>query len=676
MSSNYEIPIWGSRGDQILGKLLDFVSEGEAWLKSQPSSTSFDGVTQILSGSETGGPAVGSSSVGYNKVQRIGRELVASLSNFRHEGEVKALWDTTLYDIAHQLTNLDANWYDKTRAYNAHRAWLQYGVGYGTGYLSQTWDKNFYGPGRGDIRLDAYGPADVTFVQLPKDHNIQNAYITLIRQELPINLAKAIYGQTNAAFAESLTPDRDAPGWLQKGLQKVQQFVAPALRVAGRTQPQQGSFPTVDIFHAYTLDTSINRLSTPIQMGAHGTNWSYMVPALGDPIDTGVRNPATGENWTRAATEGDCRLFPLRRLSIFSRTGICYDGSSPYWHGATPLARVRFNDWAWQANGSSLLMDAKTMQDGIIALMRLIEDAAAARLNPGMLFDDTLVASTFAQSVNPRLAGTRAAAPLQQGEVLKPILPAEYYNTPQGIYDWIRSQEDRMDYLTGVRDLVAMAKANQIPSADTLEKLIEMAGPLVYDMVRALEDPLTQLGNWRISSYFQFYTVPRIIKTVGDDGIPTDVQFTPEKIVPMVTGETAVARTSRAKQMVADFAYSVSQSGISEIVRTQQKLLYLQLQKSGMPISWWTLAQIFQIPNFGPPPEGTNTELERWIAQQRIVADLQADIAANQQADLAAAGAQPTGPTGDEGPGRPQSLQKPPKIVQKDGGTRSTVTTA
>lgn len=669
-TNNYEMPIWGSRGDQILGKLLEFVAEGDSWLKAQPSSTSFDGVTQILSGSETGGPAVGSSSVGYNKVQRIGRELVASLSNFRHEGEIKTLWDTALYDIAHQLTNLDANWYDKTRAYNAHRSWLQYGVGYGTGYLYQTWDKNFYGPGRGDIRLDAYGPSDVTFVQLPKDHNIQNAYITLIRQELPINLAKAIYGQTNAAFAEGLTPDRDAPGWLQKGLQKVQQFVSPALRVAGRTQPQQGSFPTVDIFHAYTLDTSINRMSTPIQMGAHGTNWSYMVPALGDPIDTGVRNPATGENWTRAAAEGDCRLFPLRRLSIFSRSGICYDGSSPYWHGGTPVARVRFNDWAWQSLGSSLLMDAKTMQDGIIAIMRLIEDAAAARLNPGMLFDDTLVASTFAQSVNPRLAGTRAAAPIQQGDVLKPILPAEYYNTPVGIYEWIASQERRMDYLTGVEDLVAIAKANQVPSSDTLEKLLEMAGPLVQDMVRSLEDPLTQLGNWRISSYFQFYTTPRIIKTVGADGIPTDTQFTPDTIVPTVLGESPANRSARAKTMVSEFQYEVMESGLHEINRLSARLYYLQLYKMGFPISPWTFADISRLPNFGPPPEGARTEMEKWVAWQRM----KAEFASEMQQDLGMPGAGDM-PAQGGGVGRPSANTGPAKIQSKDGGTRSTVTT-
>lgn len=38
---------------------------------------------------------------------------------------------------------------------------------------------------------------------------------------------------------------------------------------------------------------------------------------------------------------------------------------------------------------------------------------------------------------------------------------------------------------------------------DTLEKLMEMAGPIVQDMVRAIEKPLTQLGNLREALYLR-----------------------------------------------------------------------------------------------------------------------------------------------------------------------------
>lgn len=719
---DYEIPRFGNTPERVLGWCLEAQQEGEAWLKSQRPSRDWEAVLAMLSATDGGDTTTGGlSQTGYNKGKRVARELVASLSNFRYAGEYKVTWDQSLYDVAHMLTDLDENWYRTTFAYTPLRKCLQYGVGLGTGYLLETWDKHFWGPYRGDIRLTAYGPGDVTFVQLPRDHNIQRAYAVIIREELPINLAKAIYGETNAAFARNLTPDRETPGWLAKGLQKVQQFISPALRVAGRMQRDvQGSFPTVDIFHMYTLDRSINDTGFPVPMGPHKdgkptTNWSYQVPALGDALPTDLNNPATGNKFTTPATEAECRLFPLRRYTIFSRTGLCYDDTSPWWHGDVPLARVRFNDWAWEALGGSLVGETRTMQVGIENLMRMIEDSAAARLDPPMIYDDTKVASSWAQSFNPRKAGARAGADINQGKIVEyPVDPA-IYNVPEYIPEWIKAQEDRIDYMTGVRDLVAVAKAQQIPGADTLEKLMEMAGPIVQDLVRALEEPLQQLGDWRKAYYFQYYTRQRMLTVAGPDGVDQDVKYTPESLIPVtkgfdedtqrwiaiesdadklkrVAGDDAATRTTRLRRSLDEYRYAVTESGINEIHRMTTKLFYIQLMKEGFPISWWTFAKIAQIPNFGPPPAGTNTEMERWIAQRHMVIEL--DVELQQQAAAAMgppAGAEgeiapggtpgnappPGGDTGaGGGPGRPNSYKKAPKLQSKDGGTRSTISTS
>lgn len=691
-TSQYEIPSFRLPAAQIFGWALEAVQEGEGWLKAQRPAVEWDRALSTLSETGSGEELVGLSNLGYNKTRRVARELVASLSNFRHEGEFKTTADNKLYDVAHTLTKLDKNWYRTTYANEAHRAALQYAVATGTGYLYETWDKHFWSPYRGDIRLEALAPQDVTFVQLPKNHDIQRAYAVIIKEELPLNLARAIYAETNKEFADTLMPDRDAPGWMQKGLRKVQQFVAPALRVAGRTPTAaaNASFPTVDIFHMYVLDRSTNETGSPIDMGALGTNWAYTVPAKGDPMPTGIRNPATGNFFTKPATDAECKLFPMRRYVIFSRTGMAYDGSSPWWHGDVPIARIRFTDWAWEALGTSQIADLKTMQDGIVALMRGIEDSAAARLDPPMLYDDQMSAS-WAQAFNPRKAGSRAAAPLSQLNPMQFPVPPEYYNVPTWIPEWIQQQEDRMDYLAATRDLVAIAKAKQVPGADTLEKLMEMAGPIVQDLVRSIEHPLQRLGDWRKAYYFQFYTRERMLTLTGADGIEFDVQYKPEELAKIDTTvtplETEQQFTTRKRRSIEEFRYHVTESGINEIHRMSNKLLYIQLSKLGFPISWWTLAQVCQIPNFGPPPEGTNTELERWIAQKRI----EIDLALEQQAQVAQ-GAEAMGLGGPEGApgegapgegggqgGRPPSFQEAPKMVTKKdpaGGNRSTITTS
>jgi hypothetical protein len=352
-----------------------------------------------------------------------------------------------------------------------------------------------------------------------------------------------------------------------------------------------------------------------------------------------------------------------------------------------------------------------------------------------MLYDDTAVSQTWAEAVNPRKAGVRAKAPLlSAGDVMKPILPPQYYDVPQWIFEYVNQQEGRMDYITGVKDLAALAKAAQIPGADTIEKLLEMAGPIVQDMIKAVVQPLHDSGEFRKALFFQFYNGNRIIQTVGpDDFDPEQWNYIPDKLkqqvldsfsyLPPAQAEQAASmgqyqfrpemlmdnqsaspeqRMAQVFRLLSEFRYEVTESGVNELNRMTTKLFYLQLMKEGFPISWWTFAKIAKIPNFGPPPDGTNTEMERWVAQQHMKIELQGELqkeaaiaqAEAQQALGGAPGGGPGAPGGNGTPegagavppipepgeshqrGRPQSYQSEPRLIQKDHGTRSTISTA
>ena len=158
------------------------------------------------------------------------------------------------------------------------------------------------------------------------------------------------------------------------------------------------------------------------------------------------------------------------------------------------------------------------------------------------------------------------------------------------------------------------------------------------------------------------------------------MKYVPDKLVPFIENESGSDRSTRVRNFLSDFFYEVTQSGINELNRMSTKLLYLQLSKAGFPISWWTLAKVLQIPNFGPPPSGTNTEMERWVAQQHMTAELQVELAKEmQQAEQGGVGGQMSDQflkIGDSEGGRPPSFKKPPKIVTRDGGTRTTVETS
>jgi hypothetical protein len=693
MPSDLEIPKYGGLASDLHGWLLEAVQEGENWLKQQRPATEWTEVLKVLGPQYNGKNAtpLGDSRTGYNLVRYNYAQIRATLSNFKHVGEYLTTEEDSKeqFDRAHLLTNLDRHWERTTFASRQIRKALGYALAKGTGYLYEDWDKSRW-VNRGDIRLRAFDPADITFVQLPPSHDIQQAYVTIIREELPLQLARRMYAD-NPAFARALTADQDAPSssLIQKGYERVAQFISPMLNTSGAVKKQNQSYPTVFIYHAYTMDGSINDHPEAMTMGAAGTNWSYRVPHLGEPLAQAIVNPRTGEPYTLPATPSDCLLFPLRRLTIFSRTGTAYDGSSPWWHGETPVARITFNDLPWEALGASQIGDAITMQDGIIETMRAVEDSVAARLDPPAIYDDGLDKSV-GDAFNPRKAGARMQYDLTNGVPIQYPVPPDTYNVPSWILGeggYIRGQEDRIDKVTSVRDLVAVAKARQIPSSDTLEKLMEMAGPIVQDMVQALVEPLTQLGEWRKAYYFQFYTKHRMIQIADPSGVEilSSVKYEPDKLIPKQVQTTPNPMSETVRSFLSDFRYDVTESGLSEFNRMTQTLLFVQLSKAGFPISWWSIAKSARIPNFGPPPEGTNTELERWTAQQRMQAELQADIQVEAAQAMAAAGigGPPAGPGGEappngngDGAGRPPSFKKPPHIVNKPNEGRSTVSTS
>jgi len=102
-----------------------------------------------------------------------------------------------------------------------------------------------------------------------------------------------------------------------------------------------------------------------------------------------------------------------------------------------------------------------------------------------------------------------------------------------------------------------------------------------------------------------------------------------------------------------------------------QKLGLIQLRKAGIKISSQTIAESWDIPNYGEF-EG-NTEIAKFESEQEH--DL--EFAARMQAIGASVGlGQPPGggANGKKPEGRPPSGGAAPALKSKDGGARSTIT--
>ena len=716
LQSQYTIPSVLTSEDNRIGWLKEAVREGETFIRNQTAFPDFERAKNIIAGIHEAKVPQQLSKITVNLEKRLIRDVVATMSNLR------PLWgyqtDNPSQDKQAEILNhLLINWYQTTFADRAIKDALQYAGVFGTGWLGVDWKSDFWTRGRGDIVLKAYSPEDVLPTQLPKDKNIQRAYAVTIREEVPINLARAMF----PTFANKMVADRQAPSGLRRGIGKMASFLSPVLNRFAADQKSRKAidsvFPVIDIFQTYILDLSVNEGPDPRMMGEAGTYWNYRVPVLGSPVQDGNKgafHPASPE---------EASLYPFRRLVTWCNSCIMRDGPSYWWHGMVPLTQFTFDRWAWEFLGYSMTRDSHTIQDSNDSLRRAMDDSANARLRPPLQYDDRTISKSLMESLDSRQPGQAVGVDMTLAEQpIRPIFPPAYYDIPQIIPALVTSNEEMMKYLLGVQDYTALAKARQIPASDTIEKIMEMAGPMVE------ESSLGQMGHMIKCLFFEFYTAGRRMQILGEKGLTKEDMeyFDPANLIPSHLPQenpdipSFYSTIQRARKHMDSFFFNITPNSLHNITQMSRKLLYIQIQKAGVPIDPWTLAEVLDIPNFGRPPEGANTVFEKWVAFEKIKGELTGEIQAKEimaneqlmiqlkqaalQAQITgglggAAGGAPPGQGGPPGggppsspsgggppsvgpspalghnlPGRPSNFDGTPVLDQKDGGTRSTIT--
>jgi len=650
--------------DRKLGWFREAIQEAENFNRIQRSYIDMDRALDVIAGVSASDTrqARTLSGVRVNLAKRNVRELVATLSNLRPMWGYKN--DNHDFDQQAIILNKMVNsWWLNTFADRAIRKALQYAFVMGAGYISPVWVRDFWSAGRGDIHLNVYGPRDIFFIQLPADHNFQKAYAVSIRIRTPIHIAHMMWPDK----ADLLTPTYMASGPLKRGMGRVTGFVTPILRRFGvgqaRREEDDTPFPMVDIYHTYVMDASMNMGPDVRMMGDPDTNWSYEVPVFGSDVFSGMID-AQGRKLTRKATYEDAMLYPNRRhfICALDNNVELSDGPSPWWIKGVPLVQFNIDDWPWEVNGYSAMRDMAPIQASNNGLMRAVDDAANARLRPNVFYDMDVLAKTLMDDLDFRAGGQSIPVKMQMIDTpIKAILDPRHYEVPNYIPEWIKAQEERMDHISGVRDLTALAKARQIPSSESMEKLMEMAGPLITDMGRNMESSLSALGQQWMALFFQFMAItPRIVQVLGQDGITEETfDYDPGNMIPShMPGEdrsmpSPTPRITRSRWHMGNFIFHVTPNTSHNITQMGKKMLNLQLYRgSGLPYPMdpWTLAESMD-QNIGPTPEGTSNQFQRWVKWMEIVKTVMGGMQGGQ----------------GKGAGRPPSGGAAPHLVQKGG---------
>lgn len=727
-ANSWICPPAGSSQDEILGWVQTMVRNYQLILSNSDNYRRLHNAIRVLS--ET--PADQEindkqherlSKLNFNRTKREMTEMVAILSDLKQTGKYVAENNANDQQAAVLTKLYKALW---LHPYTAIRSKLiqlfQYALT-GEGYLMIEWSSDPFYKRSGSLNFIPLSIDDVAFTQLGKDKDIQKAYAVAIRHELPIAQACMLYPE----FASKFHPNNTTPSWFRQvksGVAKM--FFSEALNISyeNATNLSGQGFPhsqapvtseaTIDIYEIYVLDFSINTTGHEVSMGANGTGEFYTVPSYGQMIPTKL-NDLAGKPIMRPATREEAMLYPRRRRIICTNSVIISDGPSPWAHGLVPLARFTLSDWCWDRVGNSVAMDGYSLNKTIENSLKGFHDQLERQFQPGLKMPNSLSNATIA-SYDPRRPGTHIKVDPYANTTIAPVVPPEMNVIQSTALEYVELLHREADYIIGKPETRALAEAQQIPSAETFERILQMNGPMTKYIAMNVEEGLLRIAEMAKALMIQFCHSAKRFQILGKDGLTyEDWDYDPGTMTPAPIdpdkSNTPFPTThmARVEQHQKGFFYQIVPGSSYNVVDVQRQMLLLQLWRDpkNYPMDPWTLAEIVGL-NIGPPPEGANSMVERWEAWQQKSA--QVGISIQQMATIAQAALQgqlqqaqmeqalmamqaglgggagsqngagtPEGsviPAGRQ-PGRPPSGQAPPALLSRsdgNGGQRTTIT--
>jgi len=483
---------------------------------------------------------------------------------------------------------------------------------------------------------------------------------------------------------------------------------------------RQGDVITItgncDLYYSYVLDLRVNRgevdeqgkpildkegnaIGKELEMGEVGTSWYYKVPYLGQKI-TRFEGGKTVE---REATEDDCRVYPQRRLLIHCENALMYDGPAFDWHGMVPLVPFYLDEWAWEPTGYSLFNGTANTQDAIDDLVRSVYRVAMARARPGKVYNIDIttgdkqgkLTSRQAEGMDPFDPGVTWGIDGEVKEpVLRPPMPEWCYNVPEWVMKVVEFLQASILRQLGHDQIKALEKLRG--NISDPEKLLDAEGPTVLGTSRTMERSFRDFGNMVKFLILQYMTVAEVMQIVGADGIAPEVfDYAPEMVIPShMPGEpttrigangqpqpvsSSVSVFDRAKTFAKNLKFFITPHSIHYIAQAKQRLDLLALLGKGVPVDPETIANQFDLPNWGSIDGATIQEkVFNWakmqLAEKAKLAKLELSLGL---APPPEPGDKPGPKPGQAGSGAPPKKPGQGKVKQKGtaSGGRAVVAT-
>jgi hypothetical protein len=388
----------------------------------------------------------------------------------------------------------------------------------------------------------------------------------------------------------------------------------------GRAQAHPLGIPSADLFTLYINDLSVNTNREGTWMGltdqGEQTNWSYYVPAIGELYNGQVARD-TGDY------DSPVRLYPRKRQVIFTRSARIYDNTSPYWHGMFPITKLTLDPWPWSWLGKPPLKDLLPLHKEMQKVMGLFSRHIDRLKRPGVAADKNAVSEKAMKAIDPEMPGMKLRTTPVNGKPLEML----YEPALDGfVMQYVQFLKQAMTEMAGSGAAAEMiAELNQIPQMETVDKLTALEGAINRLRSLVIEAFMSEFSMMLLMNFFQFYTREQRIAILGPAGQTfEDFDFDPGNLIPHSIGKrmpdgSAPPRGERAREFFRYFTYQIAPGSLLNSASIQDKMLYMQLARSGV-IDIATLLEKLNIPNIGLPadlPSGIMARLQ-WQQQNGI----------------------------------------------------------
>jgi hypothetical protein len=183
----------------------------------------------------------------------------------------------------------------------------------------------------------------------------------------------------------------------------------------------------------------------------------------------------------------------------------------------------------------------------------------------------------------------------------------------------------------------------------------------------------------------QYYTTSKVMQLVGPDNIPKEIiDAEPDLIFPShMPGEdetkpSQVDKIKRARTFADNLQFVIQPNSLHEYQQMEYRLGLIQLVKAGVKISSQTIAEAWNIQDYGKF-DGLTEKDRYWNEKEEDLEYMVKGEVLKQKLEMADAASQLIQPPGSAQPGkqpegRPTTGMDSPRLVSKDQGTRSTIT--